>query len=117
MTYCIFFFYTSPMRRDSARTSVLFLLVFFCLVVAWFVLLSTNSVPEKYPFQEFYQKYSRDSTTYSIAIVADMDKASKVDNKWRSSLIYGTLERNPTTGMYSVQWHHEVDFPMYHAHI
>ncbi|ELR12481.1 Nucleoside-diphosphatase [Acanthamoeba castellanii str. Neff] len=50
----------------------------------------------RYPLQQAYHKYKPSSTHYSITIVADMDKASKTDDKkWRSTLKSGTLTRNP----------------------
>ena len=62
----------------------------------------------RYPHQHFYHKYSPLSTSYNIVIVADMDKASKVGDTWQSTLIYGALDRNPDTGLYSITWGREV---------
>lgn len=62
--------------------------------------------PKTYALQQSYLKYSNVSTTYQIAVVADRDKASKKDGKvaWESSLILGTLTRDPATGKYSVKF-------------
>lgn len=64
----------------------------------------------RYPFQQAYHKYKPSSTQYSITIVADMDKASKTDDKkWRSTLKSGTLTRNPETKKYSITWDSSID--------
>jgi len=64
----------------------------------------------RYPFQQAYHKYKPSSTQYSITIVADMDKASKTDDKkWRSTLKSGTLIRNPETKKYSITWDSSID--------
>jgi len=60
-----------------------------------------------YPHQSFYHKYSAASTQYDIVIVADNDKSTKNEDHWRSSLLYGTLSRDPFTGLYSVNWGRE----------
>jgi len=64
----------------------------------------------RYPLQQAYHKYKPSSTHYSITIVADMDKASKTDDKkWRSTLKSGTLTRNPETKKYTIAWDSEMD--------
>ena len=90
-----------------SRTIVIVLTAFLLSVFLLFGLRSPASSTIDYPFQENYQKYSASSTSYKIAIVADMDKSSKQDDYWKSSIIYGSLDRD-STGQYSVVWTREV---------
>lgn len=64
----------------------------------------------RYPLQQAYHKYKPSSTQYSIIIVADMDTASKTDDKkWKSKLKSGTLTRNPESKKYSLTWDSETE--------
>lgn len=59
----------------------------------------------RYPKQHNFHKYGQDSTHYNIAIIADMDKASKLEDKtWKSVLKTGVLTRDPATRKYSIAW-------------
>eukprot|EP01119_Soliformovum_irregulare_P008511 TRINITY_DN21630_c0_g1_i1.p1 TRINITY_DN21630_c0_g1~~TRINITY_DN21630_c0_g1_i1.p1 ORF type:complete len:358 (-),score=85.72 TRINITY_DN21630_c0_g1_i1:54-1127(-) len=59
-----------------------------------------------YRYQKPYLKYSRDSTSYEVVLVADKDKASKNSEKknWETVLRGGTLSRLPS-GNYTFAWH------------
>jgi len=62
-----------------------------------------------YEVQKQYLKYTRESTIYQIAIVADKDKSSKNSKGfWESILKKGTLTRDILTGRYSVKWGEEI---------
>eukprot|EP01096_Ripella_sp_DP13-Kostka_P012535 TRINITY_DN5281_c0_g1_i1.p1 TRINITY_DN5281_c0_g1~~TRINITY_DN5281_c0_g1_i1.p1 ORF type:complete len:387 (-),score=115.84 TRINITY_DN5281_c0_g1_i1:24-1040(-) len=62
----------------------------------------------KYQHQASYLSYDANSETYRFAIIADMDKDSKVisgsDVNWVSSLMTGKLHRNRVNGLYTVEW-------------
>jgi len=94
------------MQLAKSNKPVLFIIIFVLLVVVFYFLFSDRPAEAGYPYQANYQKYSSHSSTYNIAIVSDMDKSSKQDNFWKSSIIYGVLERGPS-GTYSVQWTRE----------
>jgi hypothetical protein len=66
----------------------------------------------RYLLQKTYLKYDSSSTEYTIAIVSDMDKKSKIDqeNTWRAIMKEGRLTRDPLTKKYSVTWLKEVFF-------
>eukprot|EP01128_Nolandella_sp_AFSM9_P009246 TRINITY_DN5866_c0_g1_i1.p1 TRINITY_DN5866_c0_g1~~TRINITY_DN5866_c0_g1_i1.p1 ORF type:complete len:364 (-),score=75.65 TRINITY_DN5866_c0_g1_i1:95-1162(-) len=89
---------TSSRKRLFAFAGVsLTLLVFFLLAFP-------IPLAPTYTSQESYQKYSSSSTSYNIAIIADMDKDSKIGPyKWKSLLRNGRLERN-SSGTYRVEW-------------
>jgi len=64
----------------------------------------------RYPHQQAFHKYDQSSSEYDIVVVADMDKASKMEGgQWKSMLKYGKLMRNPGTGKYTVSWNKDVD--------
>ncbi len=70
---------------------------------------SSDSDVVRYLLQKSYLNYEESSTEYKIAIVSDMDTASKVgDDKWKGKLKHGKLTRNPTTRKYSIKWTDEV---------
>ena len=98
------------MRRDPKNTVMLLLVVFFVFIVFFVLFFNGGSEDdsEKYKFQQFYKKYDASSTVYNIAIVSDMDKESKDGDHWKSSFLYGTLRRDPHSGLYSVEWGNEV---------
>jgi hypothetical protein len=69
----------------------------------------TDSDVVRYLLQKSYLKYEESSTEYKIAIVSDMDTASKVgEDKWKGKLKHGKLTRNPGTRKYSIKWTDEV---------
>lgn len=59
-------------------------------------------------YQKPYLKYSSDSTSYEVILVADKDKKTKNDAKgnWETILRKGTLVRKPDES-YSFRWHAE----------
>jgi len=61
----------------------------------------------RYFNQQSYLKYTNESTSYDIVIVADKDKASKNGNAWESNLWRGTLTRDDD-GSYSASWEEEI---------
>lgn len=63
---------------------------------------SVAMVP-RYFYQQSYLQYTNESTSYSIIVVADKDKASKNGNVWESNLQSGTLTRDGN-GRYFVTW-------------
>lgn len=65
-----------------------------------------SGVP-RYLYQQVYQKYTNESTSYTITVVADKDKASKGEGAWESSLLTGTLSRDEETGRYAISWDKE----------
>jgi len=65
------------------------------------------SMVPRYFYQQSYLQYTNESTTYSIVVVADKDKASKNGNSWESSLLNGILTRNEN-GRYSVEWYDSI---------
>jgi len=70
---------------------------------------SNGSDVVRYLLQKSYLNYEESSTEYKIAIVSDMDTASKIgEDKWKGKLRHGKLTRNPTTRKYSIKWTDEV---------
>jgi soluble calcium-activated nucleotidase 1 len=70
----------------------------------------TDSDVVRYLLQKSYLKYEESSTEYKIAIVSDMDTASKVgEDKWKGKLKHGKLTRNPGTRKYSIKWTDEFE--------
>lgn len=62
----------------------------------------------RYPKQQNFHKYAQSSSQYTIAIISDMDKSSKTEDKaWRAVLKTGVLTRDTNTGKYSVAWSDE----------
>jgi len=57
----------------------------------------------RYPLQQSYWKYTKDSEEYDIVIISDMDKESREGDHWKSILKRGVLQRLPN-GQYTVQW-------------
>jgi len=57
----------------------------------------------RYFHQQSYLKYTNESTSYNLVVVADKDKASKNGNAWESTLLNGVLTRD-TLGRYSITW-------------
>lgn len=57
----------------------------------------------RYLYQQSYIQYSNESTSYTICVVADKDKASKKANEWESVLLNGVLTRD-TLGRYTIAW-------------
>jgi len=70
--------------------------------------LGHGSVP-LYSRQVSYRQYNTQSTSYKIAIISDMDTASKVGDKlqWKGIMKQGTLERS-ATGKYSIKFAEDV---------
>lgn len=66
-----------------------------------------------YKYQQSYLQYDSSSTTYTIAVISDKDKDSKVTkdgkSKWESNLMTGTLKRDPVTHKYSVSFSNKVN--------
>jgi len=59
--------------------------------------------------QKPYLKYTQESTTYQIAVIADKDKSSKNQKGyWESVLKKGSLTRDASNGHYFVSWVEEV---------
>eukprot|EP01104_Vermistella_antarctica_P010442 TRINITY_DN2793_c0_g1_i1.p1 TRINITY_DN2793_c0_g1~~TRINITY_DN2793_c0_g1_i1.p1 ORF type:complete len:410 (+),score=101.36 TRINITY_DN2793_c0_g1_i1:90-1232(+) len=58
----------------------------------------------RYAHQPNYLKYNKESTSYKIGIIADMDQDSKVaEGLWKSVFKEGTLHRDHR-GQYSITW-------------
>jgi soluble calcium-activated nucleotidase 1 len=91
---------------SSWRRFPVITIVFPTLLFTIIVLTASHSRDSKgrYPFQQSYWKYDKDSEVYDIAIISDMDKDSKEGDHWKSLLKQGRLTRSPTTGLYSVEW-------------
>eukprot|EP01087_Luapelamoeba_hula_P007442 TRINITY_DN1824_c0_g1_i1.p1 TRINITY_DN1824_c0_g1~~TRINITY_DN1824_c0_g1_i1.p1 ORF type:complete len:423 (+),score=82.09 TRINITY_DN1824_c0_g1_i1:169-1437(+) len=70
-----------------------------------------DSIDCRYASQEAFLKYSEKSNEFRIAIIADMDTASKSTEgkKWRSVMKKGILHRDPATRKYTVTWKDEYD--------
>jgi hypothetical protein len=62
----------------------------------------------RYGLQIPYTQYTEASNEYKIAVISDMDTASRVgeEMKWRGVMKTGKLIR--TSGKYSVEWEGEV---------
>jgi len=93
-----------------SRRVLIILAVFVGLSLMFFLMFLNNNNPQTiYPAQQTYWKYSKLSTTYSIAIISDMDKSSRVQingtlqELWTSKFIRGTLQRKQD-GTYSIEW-------------
>jgi hypothetical protein len=67
-----------------------------------------NRLYSRYALQQSYQQYTDASSEYKIAVISDMDTASRIgeDMKWKGILKFGKLIR--TAGKYSVEWTNEV---------
>jgi len=90
------------------RNKPLLLIPIFVFVILFFYSFNSAVDPQKvYPFQQSYHQYNAYSDTYKIAIVADLDKDSKVvspgGQEWKSIIRYGVLKRDEA-GMYSIRW-------------
>jgi hypothetical protein len=66
--------------------------------------LTTQQLRSKYQLQQNLLKYSISSSQYDLAIIADMDKASKKGKEWGSILKHGSLTRDQASGFYSISW-------------
>lgn len=74
---------------------------------------NNNKKSGLYEYQQSYLQYDSSSTTYSIAVISDKDKDSKVTTsegktKWESNLMTGVLKRDPSTRKYSVTFSNKV---------
>lgn len=63
-----------------------------------------HSLGSRYQLQQNLLKYSISSSQYDLAIIADMDKASKKGKEWGSILKHGSLTRDQSSGLYSISW-------------
>ncbi|EKE38478.1 hypothetical protein ENUP19_0311G0018 [Entamoeba nuttalli] len=75
------------------------ILTIICLVsfICCIKIFNTPLTPNSYQYQPNYKLYSKNSPFFRVAIISDLDKASKLNKKWRSSMIIGTIFKQGNT--------------------
>ncbi|GAT94146.1 apyrase putative [Entamoeba histolytica] len=87
---------------------VLFLFVF----VFYIKLFNTSLTPNSYQYQPVYKSYHKNSPILRVALVSDLDKASKEGQMWRSVVIVGIIFRQGNSYDFQEQEEFNISLPI-----
>eukprot|EP01100_Stratorugosa_tubuloviscum_P008510 TRINITY_DN3559_c1_g1_i1.p1 TRINITY_DN3559_c1_g1~~TRINITY_DN3559_c1_g1_i1.p1 ORF type:complete len:349 (-),score=130.78 TRINITY_DN3559_c1_g1_i1:32-1078(-) len=94
----------------SRKQLPIILLSVFLGFICLYLLFNLLNEPRAYLFQQSYWKYNLSTQVYNFAVISDMDKNSKINDKqlWRSIFKRGQLIREEN--IYRVNWIDEYNY-------